>query len=730
MTTTPEAMRAADPVRRLLGRIRREARAWIWVESLASVALAAAAAVGLTLAIDWLFEPPAWVRAALVTAAAACLGAVVVMRLFVRLGTPLGDRTLALAVERRHPELGDTLSTAVGLAAAPPAEVDPALVARTTAAAGELVGQVDPRRVFRRGRLVLAAAAGAAAAAGLAGFVAARPELAALWGRRMLLLADEPWPRRVRLEAEGFRDSVRLVARGSDVELVVRAAAATGPPPEQVDLRIRGRDGWRTVRMGTRGGVTGDGQRFGHLLEGMGEDLELELRGGDARLRGLRLLVVEPPTLAAASVMYALPEYLGGGERRPPFSRVVPVPRGSRVRLALTTSKPLATARLTGRVGSVDQASRATGEPAAGRDPAAASSLLLLAERLPSDPPGDTIDVEIPALDADLAITLEGTDTDGIQPREPFRLSLTAVADQPPSLALRLADISGAVAPGARLPITGTLADDHGLADARVELARGDDTWSLPIARIRGGEPLVEMPVDRAEVVALGPLSLAAGDRLAVRVSARDRCGLSGGPNEGTSDTWLFDVVTPEAIQAMLEAREILLRRRFEAAIEDLAQARRGLGEEPLEPGEAFGLAVGRLGEAAARAGGEVGEIAAAFRSIRNEFDLNGLLTSELETRLVVQVADPLASLAASGLEGLSPACRAAAAGDLAPTDLAGKADAALAALRSVLARMLELESFNEVIEKLRGVIRTQEQIRADTLERQRRRAREALEAP
>jgi hypothetical protein len=43
---------------------------------------------------------------------------------------------------------------------------------------------------------------------------------------------------------------------------------------------------------------------------------------------------------------------------------------------------------------------------------------------------------------------------------------------------------------------------------------------------------------------------------------------------------------------------------------------------------------------------------------------------------------------------------------------------------------MLELESLNEVIERLRGVIRVQEEIRSDTLDRQKRRGREALESP
>jgi hypothetical protein len=50
--------------------------------------------------------------------------------------------------------------------------------------------------------------------------------------------------------------------------------------------------------------------------------------------------------------------------------------------------------------------------------------------------------------------------------------------------------------------------------------------------------------------------------------------------------------------------------------------------------------------------------------------------------------------------------------------------------MKAILARMLELESYNEVIEKLRSMIDVQESIRSETLERQRRRAREALEGP
>ena len=56
------------------------------------------------------------------------------------------------------------------------------------------------------------------------------------------------------------------------------------------------------------------------------------------------------------------------------------------------------------------------------------------------------------------------------------------------------------------------------------------------------------------------------------------------------------------------------------------------------------------------------------------------------------------------------------------------KVDDVLMQMRALLAMMMELESFNEVIDKLRGVIRSQEEIRVDTIEQQKKQAREALE--
>ena len=58
-------------------------------------------------------------------------------------------------------------------------------------------------------------------------------------------------------------------------------------------------------------------------------------------------------------------------------------------------------------------------------------------------------------------------------------------------------------------------------------------------------------------------------------MKAADLCDLRpAGPNVGISERWLLDVVSPEQLRAMLEARELVLRQRFEAIIQDVTETR------------------------------------------------------------------------------------------------------------------------------------------------------------
>ena len=786
------------PLERLLDAVRWRARAWIGVESCGWLAVIASLFFWLTLAADRLVEPPAWVRGLLVTAGALA-GGWFGWRLFGRLTAALPDEALAAVIERRHPEFRESLSTAVGLRGAasaaaardgrgdPRLPFDESLIARTTAEAARLAVHVHPGGLFRRRRLLLLAGCGAVLAGSVGWLTAVRPDIAGLWARRLFRQSDEPWPRRVTLEAEGFADGRRTIARGSDIEVLIRASAA-GEPPQFVELRWLGPGGWRSERMGTRGTAAPGAaaaevrQTFGHVLKGVHEDTPLEIRGGDARLTNLIVRVVDPPVVTNLGISYERPEYLGGGRRTAAAARVIRIPRGARMEIEATANKPLAAAQLVVRT--------------AGPGPGEAVTVERTVAELPA-PGAVSLAGRAGVVEGDMAIIVRLTDADGITNREPIECLVSAIPDEPPRVVLRPRGIATAVTPAARVPFEGSIVDDHGLVNAAVRVAvvppRSAMTASppvtaaaepaaaagaagdrrLPIGRVAADATFVEFPQDDPEIVSLEPLGLVVGGRVEIAVEAHDACALDDRPNVGTSEVWSFEVVSPESLRSLLEAREVLLRRRFESLIADLAQARDRLRESvPVagdagvsrttpatdgsvdEPAEAAAddprtepvwlVNVRRLGEAAARGGGEAGEIAEAFLGIRLELDNNRLLTPEVEQRLVGDIAGPLGELASRDLPMLTTRSTSLAAADTRPAAarpagggdpgggdrLVREADEVLVRLRAVLDRMMESESFNEVIERLRGVIRLQEEIRDQTLDEQKKRARQALGGP
>jgi hypothetical protein len=472
--------------------------------------------------------------------------------------------------------------------------------------------------------------------------------------------------------------------------------------------------------MGARGGATAVGQSFGHVLKGVDDDLDVEIRGGGARLRGLRIVVENPPVVTALEITSTLPPYLGGGSRTLAASRIVTVPRGSTVSLSCTSSKPLSAASVSIR--------RAAG--AEGTEPVEQ----LIARLDSAAAPAQAIAAVTPPIDVDTAVLVRLVDDQGLVNRDPVVVVLAAIPDEPPRVAVRLAGISSAVTPQATLPIEGTITDDHALASADVRLTVGEASRIVPIARALDGVAAVELAADRPEVVPLEQAGLAIGTRLEVSVSARDRCTLADGPHETVGETWILDVISPESLRALVEAREVLLRRRLEGVIDELVKTRNAAAADdprPADGGEASeDHTARRCGEAAARAAGETAEIAAEFRGIHRELFNNALVTPDVEARLLGQIAGPLTAIVTEELAAAISLGRPAGGAAGGRQAVVAALDAAVAKLRAVLDRMLELESINEVIERLRGVIRVQEQIRDDTLERQRRRGREALESP
>ena len=79
-------------------------------------------------------------------------------------------------------------------------------------------------------------------------------------------------------------------------------------------------------------------------------------------------------------------------------------------------------------------------------------------------------------------------------------------------------------------------------------------------------------------------LSLATGQRLTLAVRAADLCTLGNGPNIGSGETWQLDVVSEDELVTRLEARELLVKQRFEAIVEEMTRDAESALENGLHP--------------------------------------------------------------------------------------------------------------------------------------------------
>ena len=130
----------------------------------------------------------------------------------------------------------------------------------------------------------------------------------------------------------------------------------------------------------------------------------------------------------------------------------------------------------------------------------------------------------------------------------------------------------------------------------------------------------------------------------------------------------------------------------------------------------------------------ETMSLATSFDDIRDELANNRIDTPQLEYRLKDQIGDPLRQIAEKMFPDLETRLRKLdavladpAAGKARRDEAVAQADAVLAAMHQVLAKMLEFESFNEVVEQLREIIDAQNALHKDTLKRQKEKSLQQL---
>lgn len=754
------------PVGRKVRLLRWLVRSYVILDGLAAIVLVLATAFWLCLGIDWAFEPSPRVRGILWLVAASAAAYVAARYLFGPLSARLSNTNIALLLERNFPSLNQSVITTVE--AADRRRMLPVgnakLLQSTCQEASSALSGLKLRQIFRYRPLLWKSGLALVALGSIFAFAALQSEAFGFWVQRMQL-STQPWPRQVELSVVGFSETdgqqVVNVARDDDFELEVNASIRDGHiAPLQVEIRYRLADGRRgrdtMTQIGSAIPGRDDGQRYRYQFKKVAADLEFDLVGGDDRIRDLQLRVVERPQIFRMVLECEFPPYLRRSPQTIPVSGRVELPEGTQALCRLEANKSLQSVR----VYDPDQQADLPTKLDANND--------------------RQVSFPITVGQADRVLLITMLDHDGVDNREPYRVVVSPISDQPPEVSVQLRGIGSAITPQARIPFVGQVIDEYGLE--AVWFAYQIETRQIETGQIETGQPekgqvdksppaereLARKPIahdllPRRALREIGNFDLAVidpetkrpivglkpGQQLILSVEARDAYNLNGQEHVGSSQRFMLDVVTNSELRSLLERKELALRQRFESIYEKMTGTRELLDRLDTRAKAAEGDAAAEAERSQERdrlriSGAlqnvvqlsyETLGVADGFEDIVGELVNNRVDSEELTERLQQGIADPLREIGGelmSQLENLLLEVQVAASKQDALKNSLSKAqaqgDAVLDAMKQVLDRMLELESYNELVELLREIVADQQKVLQQTKQKRREKLRSLLE--
>lgn len=755
-------MELAPSIRSALAGVRRRIRVFIWLEALALAIIWLGATFWLALALDyfpilvWASEMPRAARAVALVVISGGLAWVIYQYLLRRAFVPITDRSLAVLLERKFDVFHDSLVTAVELSSGQRdnSAYSSQMLGHTHADARLHVDRVPIAQVFNYRPLVWKLILAALMVASVVGFYTANAAAFELAGNRLYLLDETPWPRSAEIEVVGidiehpaagegrpattqslsFADDRQLkVGRGANAVVRVRASA-TKRIPDTCTIYYRTADGDRgSVPMKKVGRAKEGFQNYtfdGKPFKGMLADLHFDVMGYDHRVRDYSVQVVDSPALVQVELACEFPKYMVDEAlaqwlpRTETLTPATQLPIGTAVQIRVQANKPLARLEVInsadGEIQSFDVAANS-----------ASAESFVLPQRVLTD---------------NLTLELTLLDADGVQSDRPQRIYIGAIRDESPRVAVKLDGISTLITPDASLPIAGDIQDDYAVAKSWFDLQINDlPPRQLPFQTARDGK-LAEA-IDFRELRSQdAQYTLKATDKLSLVAVGQDKHDLDGGAHTGFGDRWDLVVVTPDELLASLEARELGLRRRFEQIITELSDTRdeliraaseakapatgdtksaEGTDEIKTEDGLSISLRTliaQRAVQQSQKSAQEILGVSASFADIRAELINNRVDTEERKVRLKEQIADPLAAVVKTKFPTLDARLEVMQKNpsDAAATQLAvDSANDVLLDLDAVLQRMLDLETYNELVELVRSLIEEQEKILSETKKQQ-----------
>ncbi|MCC5830162.1 MAG: hypothetical protein JJU36_12005 [Phycisphaeraceae bacterium] len=585
------------PVTGRLASLRRAIRGWILARLWAKLMISLGVFIVATGVLDYMMRFDRAQRGILLLMGLAGLLWLLWRFLLVPASRRLGDEDLLARVERRHPETGESLLSAVEFVRLKNAQalgVSESMVAATidlglknaqVTRFNDIVDVASRRRYLLQGAMAALALAMGIAVAGLYS-----PDSFRIWFNRMVLLGGAEWPKETNLHLVDFTG---VVPRGDNWTQLVRAEGVV-PSMVHIDFRPDSGTGRVTEVMRQLGDDT-----FSVTFQNIREPFRFRVRGGDDVIEWQSVTLSERPAYEELSLTIVPPDYVRNSPPRtrreprklPPNQNAEFVYRGSSVLVEGVVNKPIRSATVRHM----------------GRDVAT----LEVVEH--EGVPNMAVRGKVPAEQVDNGVfEFHLVAEDGLRTRRADRMNLTIRRDDRPRINTQLIGISSMVVPEATIPMLTTIEDDFAVMEValKAEIRGGAADRSLEIERARleelrrqrdgdqrddpddqagdeepggpqtaGGPREIRMPArafdewlgqDQVGPVAhrleLIPLDLEVGQSIQFMIVALDNDDI-GGPNEGESTPFFLRVVSRDVLAQELLRREQEQRRETERVL-------------------------------------------------------------------------------------------------------------------------------------------------------------------
>jgi len=694
-------MNELSDIRRKLHGLRGRITTALMLDGGARTAGVLLAVVALSFLLDRVFKLETVARAVLLLGGVGAVSWVAWRYLVLRVGAAPGEDPLAIAVEKRFPELNDRLISAIQLSREAEPErygMSPELIEDAIKEAFEPVSRVRFREVLAAGRVFKRVTLGAIAILLLAAGATADPESASIWFRRNVLLQSVRWPQKTYLEVdpERFPGRVARIVRGEDLVIVARSTGEVHPDRATIFYHdSEGDRGKATMKADTLSHI------FRYEFKDIAFPITFHLEGGDEVTDPYRIELMEAPEVESLEIQVGFPAY---ADREPvAIDLAAGDPEmlvGGFVRIKGRSTKPLRSAQLV------------LGET---EDSGIDAKLLNEYEFELTFAPRKTM--------------LAGVrlhDTDGLtNPTLAPRFLVRVLEDRAPRVRLGKTGIGTMVVEGAVFPYFVRLRDDIRVVSGHLEVqkAAGDRKAAEPFVRLLPEKQLGRDEITVEDRLEISDLEVSPGAFLTFTAFARDNAEPE--VHEGKSDPITVKVVTIEELLSELRRRQQEQRTLFEELISKERRLRdrfRDLRDTP--PGSPQELRLTVEGQSQ-----EQREIARRVRAIERSVTqiLDEMLNNrvyqesrvaELRRTVVRALVNVRRKTMAQHAKDLDEFARRAESVALQGDDGA-QIDSGYArviqTMQAVLQAMVKVEDFAEIVARMRDILKLHGELRNET---------------